>query len=302
MAPSSPQPTSLQIWILASRPKTLPAAASPVIVASAAAFYEGGFRLLPAVAALLAALLLQIGANLANDVFDYYKGADSYGRLGPLRVTSAGLLTPRQVLLGMAAVFGLAALLGIYLILEGGWPILIIGALSIVSAIAYTGGPAPLGYLGLGDVFVFLFFGLAAVCGTYYVQAGALTPLAVWSAVPMGFLTTNILVVNNLRDLETDQAAGKRTLAVRFGAAWTRREYLVLLIGAYLAPSVMVLLNIGPAWLMASWASLAWAPGLVHRIYHQQGKALNQALADTGLLELVYSLAYALGLVIAALG
>ncbi len=224
---------SLQIWMLASRPKTLPAAAAPVIVGSAAAFYEGAFHPGPALAALFGALLLQIGANLANDVFDFHRGADTAERLGPTRVTQAGLLSPRQVLVGMWICFGLAAILGVYLTLVAGWPVIVIGLTSIVAAIAYTGGPFPLGYYGLGDAAVFLFFGLAAVCGSYYVQALKLDWLAFWSALPMGFLITAILVVNNLRDIETDRAAGKRTLAVRFGAGGARKEFLYLVVGAF---------------------------------------------------------------------
>src|SRR5512133_3920193 len=207
------QPGPLQVWTMASRPRTLPAAAAPVIAASAAAFASGHFDPLPALAALLGALLLQIGANFANDVFDYQKGADTAERMGPLRVTAAGLLSPRQVKAGMWVVFGLAALCGLYLALHAGWVVVIIGLLSIVTAIAYTGGPYPLGYHGLGEVAVFLFFGLAAVCGTYYVQALRLDPVAVWTAIPMGLLIVAILVVNNLRDVDTDRATGKMTLA-----------------------------------------------------------------------------------------
>ncbi len=164
-------PGVFQIWLMASRPRTLPAAAAPVIAGSAAAFSTGHFDLLPALAALFGALLLQIGANYANDVFDYHKGADTAGRVGPVRVTSAGLLTPGQVKAGMWVVFGLAVLCGLYLAIHAGWPVIAIGALSILGAIAYTGGPYPLGYHGLGELAVFLFFGLAAVCGTYYVQS-----------------------------------------------------------------------------------------------------------------------------------
>jgi 1,4-dihydroxy-2-naphthoate polyprenyltransferase len=189
--------TPLQIWILAARPKTLPAAAAPVIVGSSLAFRDGLFNPLPALAALLAALLLQIGANLANDLFDYYRGADTSKRLGPLRVTSAGLLAPEQVRGGMLLTFFLAALLGIYLTAVAGWVVVLIGLAAIAAAVAYTGGPFPFGYYGLGDLFVFIFFGLAAVGGTYYVQAGSLTAAAVWSAAPMGLLITALLVVNN---------------------------------------------------------------------------------------------------------
>lgn len=295
----SPPPLSpLQIWLLAARPKTLPAAAAPVVVGAALALSEDVFSPGPALAALLAALLLQIGANLANDVFDYKKGADTGARLGPLRVTQAGLLSPEQVLLATGITFGLAALIGLYLIVVGGWPIALIGLLSIAAGLAYTGGPFPLGYNGLGDVFVFLFFGLAAVCGTYYVQAGTVSPAAWWAAGPMGLLATAILVVNNLRDLETDRAAGKKTLAVRWGARAARLEYSLLLAVAYLCPLLMGLTRVSSAWVMLAWLSLPLARSQLDLIWHSQGRVLNQALAGTARLELVYGLLFSAGLLI----
>lgn len=283
---------------MAIRPKTLPAAAASAIVGAAAAFYDGMFRPGPAVACLLAALLLQIGANLANDVFDYYRGADTQARLGPVRVTQAGLLRPGQVLLGMWVAFGLAALLGLYLFLEAGWPVLLIGLASIAAAVAYTGGPFPFGYYGLGDLVVFIFFGLVAVCGTYFVQAGRVSSLALWSSLPMGFLITAILVVNNLRDIATDRAAGKRTLAVRLGESGTRWEYLLCLAAAYLAPLVMGMVGFS-YWGLLSWASLPLAASQTRLVWTQSGRPLNLALAGTGRLTLVYALLFSLGLLIA---
>lgn len=294
--PSSLNPW--QIWVLAARPKTLPAAAAPVIVGSGVAYWEGYFQWMPALAALLAALLLQVAANLANDAFDFQRGADTAERLGPLRVTQAGLLSPRQVLAGMWVCFGLAGILGIYLFLVAGWPVIIIGLASIVAAIAYTGGPFPLGYYGLGDLAVFVFFGLAAVCGTYYVQALHMTRLAIWSSLPMGFLITAILVVNNLRDIETDRAAGKKTLAVRLGAQGTRWEYLLLCIGAYLVPLCLWLFDIAPIGVMLSWLSLYMVVKLVRLVWTQNGRVLNQALAGTGQLALWFSLLFAFGLIL----
>jgi len=298
---SEARPVGLQTWLLAARPKTLPAAAAPVVVGTAVAIHEGAFRLGPALAALLGALLIQVGTNFANDVFDYKKGADASGRLGPLRVTQAGLLTPGQVMAGMGLTFGLAALMGVYLIAVSGWPILAVGLLSIASGIAYTGGPFPLGYHGLGDLFVFLFFGLAAVCGTYYVQAGAVSAAAVWAALPLGVLTTNILVVNNLRDIHTDRAAGKRTLAVRLGVRGTRAEYVLLLGVAYLSPALMWLLDVTTPWVLAAWLSLPWVPTPLRLVLREEGRVLNRALAETARLELVYGLALALGFVVARL-
>jgi 1,4-dihydroxy-2-naphthoate octaprenyltransferase len=298
---SQENPSHLQAWLLAARPKTLPAAASPVIVGTAVAINENVFRPGPALAALLAALLIQIGANFANDVFDFKRGADAVDRLGPLRVTQAGLLTPTQVLAGMLLTFGLAAALGVYLIAVSGWPILAIGLLSIASGIAYTGGPFPLGYHGLGDLFVFLFFGLAAVSGSYYVQAETVSAAAVWAAIPLGALTTNILVVNNLRDIHTDRAVGKRTLAVRLGVRGTRIEYLLLLGLAYLSPILMWLWGVTTPWVLASWLSVAWVPSPLRLVLREEGRILNRGLAETARHELMYGLFLSLGLVIARL-
>ncbi len=285
-----------QIWMLATRPKTLPAAAAPVVVGTAAAFADGKFSIGPALAALLGALLLQIGSNLANDVFDYKKGADTSARLGPTRVTQAGFLSPGQVLTGMWLTFGLAAVIGLYLIWVGGWPIIAIGVLSIAAAIAYTGGPFPLGYHGLGDVFVFIFFGLAAVCGTYYVQAGTVSRLAWLAAVPVGGLIVNILVVNNLRDIESDRAAGKRTLAVRLGARGAQIEYLLWLAVAYAVPPALWLFGLTSGWMLLTWLSLPAALPPTRLILQQQGRVLNQALAGSARFALIYSLLFSAGL------
>jgi 1,4-dihydroxy-2-naphthoate octaprenyltransferase len=287
-----------RVWIQAIRPKTLPAAAAPVIVGAAAAIGDGFFGWLPALAALLGALLLQIGANLANDVFDYHRGADSEGRLGPARVTQAGLLSTTQVLRGMWIVFGLATLVGIYLTLVAGWPVILIGIAAILAAIAYTGGPFPLGYYGLGDLFVFIFFGPVAVCGTYFVMAGMVSVTTAWASIPMGLLTVAILVVNNLRDLYTDRTAGKRTLAVRFGAKVVRLEYVFCLVGAYLIPALMVMLDIYAYWVMLTWLSLPLALRWARFIFKEEGRPLNLALAGTGQLELLFGLLFGLGLIV----
>lgn len=298
MSNSANPPSRFDVWKLAARPRTLPAASAPVIAASAAAFADGHFDPLPALAALLGALLLQIGANFANDLFDFQKGADTAERTGPLRVTSAGLVTPTEIKTAMAVVFGLAALCGVYLALHAGWPVIAIGMLSILGALAYTGGPYPLGYHGLGEVAVFIFFGLAAVCGTYYVQALRLSPAAVWTAVPLGLLTVAILIVNNLRDIATDRASGKHTLAARFGAAWTRREYVAVITAAYLMPPAMWLSGATSGWVMLAWLSLPLVFPLFKKVHTLNGRALNQVLAQTGQLELAYALALALGSVL----
>ncbi|GAB4398573.1 MAG: 1,4-dihydroxy-2-naphthoate polyprenyltransferase [Anaerolineales bacterium] len=293
-----PELTPLQIWLMAARPKTLPAAAAPVIVGTATAFFEGGFHFPSALAALLGALLLQIGANIANDLFDFKKGADTHARLGPTRVTQAGLLTPQQVARGMWFTFALATLVGVYLVWRGGLPIVIIGITAIVSALAYTGGPYPLGYNGLGDVFVFVYFGLAAVGGTHYVQTGSLSPLAVWAAVAPGLLIVGILVVNNLRDIETDRVAGKRTLAVRFGVRGAIVEYALLMAGAYLTPLAMLMFGQGSAWMLLCWLSAPLAYRLTVQTRTLQGRALNAVLAGTGQLALLYGILFGLGLIL----
>ncbi len=293
--------TPLQIWLLATRPKTLPAAAATVIVGSAAAFYDRHFQAGPALACLFGALLLQIGANLANDVFDYYRGADAQARLGPLRVTTAGLLSPRQALVGMWIVFGLAALLGIYLAFSAGWPVLLIGLACILAALAYTGGPFPFGYYGLGDLAVFIFFGPVAVCGTYFVQARSISALALIVSLPMGFLITAILVVNNLRDIAADRAAGKRTLAVRLGARGARGEYTLCLAAAYLAPLVFIAGGVLPLWSGLYSLSLPWAFAVLRAVWRDEGRPLNKSLAGSGQLTLIYGIFLASGLIFAAL-
>ncbi|MBE0409810.1 MAG: 1,4-dihydroxy-2-naphthoate polyprenyltransferase [Anaerolineales bacterium] len=294
----NPKLSKAQIWLLAARPRTLPAAVSPVIVGISLALADGLFRLGPALAALLTALLLQIAANVANDVFDFYRGADTAERLGPLRVTQAGLLTPRQTLAGMWVIFGLTGLLGLYLTYMAGWPVILIGLAAIAAAILYTGGPLPFGYYGLGDLVVFVFFGLIAVGGTYYVQAVQLNTAALWASVSMGLLTTNILVVNNLRDIETDRKAGKLTLAVRLGEKGARLEYLLCLAGAYLVPWIMWLAGISSAWVLLSWLSIPVAVRLVRQMYREKGRSLNLTLAGTGKFELLFAILFSIGLLI----
>ncbi|HEY3476087.1 MAG TPA: 1,4-dihydroxy-2-naphthoate polyprenyltransferase [Anaerolineales bacterium] len=288
--------SSWHAWMLAIRPRTLPAAAAGVIMGSALAWRDGFFRLDASLACLLTALLLQIGSNLANDVFDFERGTDTPDRLGPVRVTQAGLLTPSQVKYGMAAVFGLAALLGLYLVWLGGWPILLIGIAAILSAMAYTGGPFPLGYYGLGDLFVFLFFGLAAVAGTYYVQAGSISPAAWWMTIPPGLLITAILVVNNLRDFENDRKAGKRTLAVMLGEQATKIQYLICMIAAYLVMPLAAGLGVIPWLSLLAWLSLPFAIRATRVVFTEQGRPLNAALAATGQTALLFSLLFWIGL------
>lgn len=291
--------TRLQAWLLAARPKTLPAAVGPVLVGAALAYVDGRFALGPALAALLGALLLQIGSNFANDYFDFFRGADTQDRRGPLRMTASGLIQPGEMRLGMGVIFGLAALLGLYLIYVGGWPVLAIGVASILAALAYTGGPWPFGYYGLGDLFVFIFFGLVAVCGTYYVQALTLTPGVVLAAVAPGLLITAILVVNNLRDLETDRRAHKRTLAVILGERATLIEYRLLLLVAYLMPLLLWLVAGRSVWVLLPWLTLPLAVRLAIGIARAaDGPTFNTLLAGTARLSLLFCLFLATGLLL----
>ncbi len=289
----------LRIWLLAIRPKTLPAAASSVIMGTALAAYDGGFSLGPALAALVIALLLQIGSNLANDVYDDERGADTADRLGPTRVTHTGLLSRAQVKTGMKVVLGLAFVLGLYLTWVRGPLVLVIGVAAIAAAVAYTGGPYPLGYHGLGEVFVFLFFGLTAVVGTYWVQTGTTTPLVWLVAVAPGLIITAILVVNNLRDIEQDRVACKRTVAVRIGVPATKLEYAVCMVGAYLVVVGAVVTRALPAptLVVTLSAPIAWRAWRI--VATQAGRPLNGALALTGQTALVFSVLFALGLLLA---
>ena len=295
-APNGPIVSGPRVWLLAARPATLPAAVVPVLVGGAVAARLGSFQPLPFLAALLASLLIQIGCNLANDYFDYRQGADTAARLGPTRVTQSGLVAPEAVWRATVLVFGLAAVLGLYLVWVGGWPILAIGLASIAAAVLYTGGPWPLGYHGLGDVVCFVFFGLVGVVGMVVLLAGS-APLAAWTAaLPVAGLVTAILVVNNLRDIDTDRAAGKYTLAVFLGRRGTRIEYVLLLLLAYLVPPGWWLLGGGTAWWWLTWLTLPLAVPLVRLVLRSQGPALNVGLKNTARLHLLFGILWAAAL------
>ena len=285
-------------WMLAIRPRTLPAAAAGVIVGAALAWHDGYFRFDATLVCLLTALLLQIGSNLANDVFDFERGTDTAESLGPTRVTQAGLLTPRQVKIGMTAVFGLAVLLGLYLAWLGGWVIMIVGIAAIISAIAYTGGPFPIGYHGLGDIFVFIFFGLASVAGTYYIQAGFVSPAVWWMTIPPGLIITAILVVNNLRDIDNDRKGRKYTMAVRLGDRGTKIQYIVCMAIAYLILIPVAWAGLIPWGSLLAWLSLPLAFQAAKIVLTQKGHPLNMALAKTGQTALVFSLLFWVGLLL----
>jgi len=297
-APALVRPNSLRAWLLASRPATLTAAVVPVIVGTAVAHALGEVRRGPAFAALLGAVLIQIATNFANDVFDHEKGADTHERLGPTRVVQAGLLSARSVRVGMAVTVGLALAVGVYLTAAAGWPVVAIGVASILSGLAYTGGPYPLGYHGLGDVFVMAFFGFVAVCGTVFVETGAVPTVAVLASIPVGAIATCILVVNNLRDRHTDVKAGKRTLAVRFGRRGALAEYAVLMLAAYAVPTALAAWHRAPS-LLLPLASLPVAALLFRRIAASEGRALNPLLAGTAKLLLAFGVLFVAGLVLA---
>jgi 1,4-dihydroxy-2-naphthoate octaprenyltransferase len=283
-------------WMMAIRPRTLPAAAAGVVMGAALSWRDGYFRIDAVLVCLFTALLLQIGSNLANDVFDFERGTDTAERLGPTRVTQAGMLTPKQVKVGMAVVFGLATLSGLYLAWLGGWLIIILGIAAIVSAVAYTGGPFPIGYYGLGDIFVFIFFGLASVAGTYYIQAGFVTPAVWWMTIPPGLIVTAILVVNNLRDLESDRKAGKHTMAVRLGEKGTKIQFLICVAVAYLILLPVAWVGMIPWSTLLAWLSLPIAMQAARVVLAQKGHPLNAALAKTGQTALVFSLLFWVGL------
>ena len=291
--------SKMNAWMLATRPRTLPAAIAPVVLGSAVAVADKSFVWLPAAAALIVALLLQIGVNLANDYFDYLKGIDTHDRLGPLRVTQSGLIPSKQVKAAIILTLTLSLIPGIYLITVGGLPVFIIGLACICAALAYSGGPFPLASHGLGDLFVFIFFGLVAVCGTYYVQALHLTPLVWLMGIIEGLLITAILVVNNLRDIQSDRQTGKRTLAVIIGDRGSKLEYVLLLGGAYVIPIILWLSGRMSAWVLFPLFSLPLAVSLMRFIWKSAGGSiLNQALANTAKLVLVYSLLLSTGLVL----
>jgi 1,4-dihydroxy-2-naphthoate octaprenyltransferase len=283
-------------WWLAMRPATLTASAAPVLVGSGAAWADGVFSFWPALAALLGASLLQVGANFANDVFDFERGADTHDRLGPQRATQQGWITAAQMKRAMWLAFAGATAVGVYLTYVAGWPVFALGLLSIAAAYLYTGGPRPYGYLGLGDLAVFVFFGFGAVAGTYYVQALSVSSLAWIASIPIGALATAILVVNNLRDIETDARANKHTLAVRLGDRPTRRYYLLLLAVAYLAPVWLWWSGRADPSVLLPLLSLPLAVQLAARMRHDSGLALNGSLVRTARLEVVYGLLFALGL------
>jgi 1,4-dihydroxy-2-naphthoate octaprenyltransferase len=292
----------VRLWLMAARPRTLPAAIAPVLVGTAAALEASDdVRVGAFLAALVGSIFIQIGTNLANDYSDARRGADTADRLGPVRVTSAGLVAPRRVLVATWVAFAVAVAAGIYLATVAGVVILIVGAASILAGVLYTGGPRPYGYAGLGELFVFLFFGLVAVNGSYYVQLERLDWLSFGLSLAVGFLATAILVVNNVRDIETDRRAGKMTLAVRLGRERTRTLYAALIVAAFAAVPVTLLAADGPALGLLALLSAPLVPRpLAAVLTRTDGPSLNGALAGTGALLAAFSVLLAAGLAIAA--
>ena len=289
-------PGSIRAWVLAARPATLTAAFAPVAVGSACAWHVGGFRWDAALAALVGAFLIQIATNFANDMFDFQKGADTEERLGPTRAAQAGLLTVGQLRRGIIVTFALAVGIGIYLTWIAGPAVNVIGLASMAAGLAYTGGPFPLAYNGLGDVFVLAFFGFVAVCGTAFVQALFVPDIAWAASVPIGALATAILVVNNVRDFEGDARAGKTTLVVRFGRQGGVREYAFLLVVAYATPVFMFLLGWTSAWVCLPLVTILWAARLFASVVSDRGVALNQTLAWTAKLLSLFGVLFAIGI------
>jgi 1,4-dihydroxy-2-naphthoate polyprenyltransferase len=297
--PSAPKASGVRIWMAAARVRTLPAAVAPVLVGTALAGYAHVFHPLRFLAALIGAVFIQVGTNLSNDYSDARRGADTEDRLGPVRVTAGGLVPPRRVLVATYVTFGLAVLAGAYLVAVAGWQLLVVGAASILAGVLYTGGPRPYGYEGLGEAFVFLFFGIVAVAGSYFVQVRHLSWEAFALAVPVGLLASAILMVNNVRDIDTDRRAGKRTLAVRSGRARTRVMFAAIVYLAFLLTPVTWIFGPLRSWLLLSWLTLPLAAQIVRTVRNRtDGPSLNQALAQTGMLQLAFCMLLSAGLLL----
>ena len=296
MSKSTIKPNSVAAWVLAARPATLTAAFVPVAVGSACAFAAGMFSPVPALAALLGAFLIQIGTNFANDVFDFEKGADTEARLGPVRAVQAGLISPASLRKGMCFSFALAIAIGVYLTWVAGPVVVAIGLASVAAGIGYTGGPFPLAYNGLGDIFVLIFFGFVAVCGTVFVQGLTVPEVAWWASLPVGALATAILVVNNVRDEEGDRLANKRTLIVRFGRAFGLTEYATLMLLAFATPAGLFVTDRASAFVLLPLVLLPIAWRLFSSLRRDSGAALNATLVGTARLLFVFGVLFSLGL------
>ena len=294
---SALRPGSLKVWLMATRLPTLPAAVVPVLVGTGVALHDGIRAPYQTLAALFGALAIQVGANFANDLSDFRRGADTEERLGPVRVTQQGLLSERQVTMGVIVAFLFASLAGLYLTYVAGWPVIAMGLACMLAAVTYTGGPWPFGYRGLGDLVVFLFFGVLAVTGTYFVEVGHVTPAVFAASVPVALTVTAILVVNNVRDIDTDRVAGKRTLAVYLGRRLARAEFVLIVAGAYLTAAALWRSGGFSAWVVLSWLSIPAAIMPVMAVLQRtEGPPLNRALRATARLHLIFGVLLAIGL------
>jgi 1,4-dihydroxy-2-naphthoate octaprenyltransferase len=291
--------SGMRIWLMAARVRTLPASVAPVLVGTALAGYAHTFHAARFIAALIGAIFIQVGTNLSNDYSDARRGADTEDRLGPVRVTAGGLVPPGRVLVATYVSFGVAILAGVYLVAVAGWQLVLVGAASILAGVLYTGGPRPYGYEGLGELFVFLFFGIVAVAGSYFVQVKHLHWEAFALAVPVGLLASAILVVNNFRDTDTDRRAGKRTLAVRLGRSRTRTLFAVIVYAAFVLTPVTWLFGPLRPWILLPWLTLPLAAALVRVVRnHTDGPSLNNALARSGMLQLTFCMLLSAGLLL----
>ncbi|NTW70003.1 MAG: 1,4-dihydroxy-2-naphthoate polyprenyltransferase [Chlorobiaceae bacterium] len=292
-----PVHSPFQAWMLAIRPKTLPAGAVPVVLGSALAAADGRFQLLLALVALVCALGIQVATNFINEIYDFRKGADTAERLGPTRTVAAGIISEKTMIQVSVTLVSFVFLLGLYLVYTAGWPILLVGLFSLLFAWAYTGGPYPIAYSGLGDIFVFVFFGLVAVGGTYYVQSLDLVFPVLLAAVAPGAFSVNILLVNNIRDIDTDRKVGKMTLPARIGPEYARRLYVALTVVAYLVPLLLWMEGYSLFGLL-SWLSLPLAFRMKSELYRSEGRELNNVLAGTGKLMTIYGLLLSAGILI----
>ena len=287
-----------QVWLLASRPKTLPAAAAPVFVGTAVAYTSNEHNFLAALIALICSLLIQIGTNFVNDLYDFLKGTDDENRVGPTRALAAGWITPTEMKRAIAITFGTTFLFGLFLVYHAGWIILLVGIISIISGYAYTAGPYPLAYNGLGDIFVFLFFGVVATVGTYYVQALHFSWFALLTSVPVGLLITNILVVNNYRDADEDKKKDKKTLAVTFGKRFALAQYYLSILLAFIVP-IYIYIQLGTSmFIVLPLISLPFAIKLILQIKKLDGKSLNKTLELTAKFSILFSFLFSIGIIL----
>lgn len=289
-------PSKFQSWLIACRPKTLLASVVPVIVGSALALSVNKFVMLYSIIAMLCSILIQIGTNFVNDLYDFLNGADNGKRKGPLRVLANGFISVAEMKIGSALIFLTAFLLGLYLVYVGGIIVLIIGVLSIIAGIAYTAGPYPLAYKGLGDIFVFTFFGLIGTMGTYYVHTHEFSALSFLVSIPVGALITNILVVNNYRDIDEDRLANKRTLAVIWGKAFTRNQYVLLLIASFIIPIILFIYYNFSYWILLPCLTLPLGIELIKMLFTLEGTELNKTLELSAKLSALFGILFSIGL------